>query len=180
MSSRRSCLRVIGLGALLALSSGACMMSVEAEAPEIEITQTNVSFDGVPAGFGLASMKQTFTGHHPSLDFPSELRAEVRAVQVILRAREGITDFAFLDSLRVVMQDDARKKAPVEILSYERGEIATPTPVLYLPAGNPANVIEQWKTDAAVFTLEVAGTLPERLWSVDVTLSFAGKASWKY
>jgi hypothetical protein len=179
MNRKRLSLHGFGLVALLAATSGACM-SIEAEAPEIEITQADVRFTGVPAIAGLGSTKQSFTGNHPALDLPSELSADVRAVQVILTARSGITDFAFLSGLKVTMQDDAKKKAAVTLLDYQRGEVPTPTAVLTIPAANPTNVIEQWKSDAALFGLEIEGTLPEQDWSVDVTLSFAGTASWKY
>jgi hypothetical protein len=167
------------LAALLAGMSGACM-SVEAEAPEIEITQADVRFTGVPFGNDLGSQKKSFTGSHPALDLPSELTAEVRAVQVTLKAKSGITDFSFLSRLRVTMQDDAKKKEPVDLLHYERDPAATAGAVLSIPAQNPNNLIDQWKSDAAVFGLELEGTLPEQDWTVDVTLSFSGKATWTY
>ena len=178
-TERRSQRFGLVLAAFVASLSGACM-SVEAEAPDIEITQADVHFNGIPFGSDLPKMKKSFTGKHPALDLPSNLTAEVRAVEVILKAKSGITDFDFLSSIRVTMQDDAKKNEPVELLHYQKVEGAAPTAVLQMPSGNPANVIEQWKSEAAEFSLDLEGTLPEKDWTVDVTLSFAGKVSWKY
>jgi hypothetical protein len=42
-------------------------------------------------------------------------------------------------------------------------------------SANPANILEQWKTEAATFDLDIAGALPTAAWSIDVSLRFAGK-----
>jgi hypothetical protein len=42
-------------------------------------------------------------------------------------------------------------------------------------SANPVNALEKWKTDAALFTIDVAGSLPEKDWAVDLSVHFAGK-----
>jgi hypothetical protein len=48
-----------------------------------------------------------------------------------------------------------------------------------MPCANPVNAFEQLKTDSAVFTVDVAGQLPESDWTADVTVRFAGKVSYQ-
>jgi len=167
--------------AFLALGTGACMVSVEAEAPDIEVTQQNILFPGV-AGTGVlgdVAMTHSFSQKHPKLDLPAGLTPEVKALEVTLTAKSGITSFDFIHYLRLSMSDGADKSDAIELINYQRDATGTTGPVLTMPSANPVNALEQWKTDAAVFTVDVAGQLPESDWTADVTVRFAGKVSYQ-
>jgi hypothetical protein len=168
---------------LLGLASlGACTISVEADVPDIEVTQHDVNFTGIPlAGrIGDVATELTFTQDKPSLGLPKEIDTSVKAVQVELTARTGITSFDFLRSLRVTMAPNDGSSAPVELINYERVGVGSVGGTLSIPSQNPVNILDQWKTDSAKFTVALSGTLPEQDWSVDLSVHFAGKLSYKF
>jgi hypothetical protein len=46
-------------------------------------------------------------------------------------------------------------------------------------AANPVNALEKWKTKSALFTIDVAGTLPDNDCVADVTIRFGGKIHYQ-
>ena len=183
MKSSRFTTFVASLG-LLALSSlsGACALQVEADAPDVEVTQHDVAFDGVPSSdlLGDVSTGMTYTQDLPDIDFPEGLTSTVQAVKVDVIAKEGIQNFDFLRLLHVTMRDKAGKRAPIELIDYVKPEGTTVGTTLSIPSGNPINVIEQWKDKNVVFDVQVAGTLPKNAWKVDISVHFSGRAIYKY
>ena len=172
---------LFGAFALASLGAGGCMLQVEADVPEVEITQHDVAFQGVaPAGVsvGDVALTQTFSQQHQRLELPANLTTEVKAMGVTLTAKSGIENFDFLKNMRVMMSDGVH--TPVELIDYQRVDGAPSTNVLTIESANPVNTLDQWKTDAANFTLEVAGPLPAVDWSLDVSVRFAGKLVYKY
>jgi hypothetical protein len=172
---------LFGALALLSLPAGGCMMQVEAEAPEVEITQHDLKFDGVNlAGNGLGdlSLSKSFSQQHQRLDLPAGLDSEVKALGITLTAKSGIENFDFLKNLRLTMSDDVHP--PVELVNYQRVDGAPSTNVLTMESANPVNTLDQWKTDSATFTIEVAGSLPSQDWAVDLAVRFAGKIKYSY
>jgi hypothetical protein len=167
---------VMGLGSL-----GACTVSVEADVPDIEVTQHDVAFSGIPlAGrLGDVATELTFMQDKPSLGLPKEIDTSVKAVQVELTARTGITTFDFLRSLRVTMAPNDGSSAPVELINYEKVGSGSVGGTLSIPSQNPVNILDQWKTDSAKFTVQLEGVLPEQDWTVDLRVHFAGKLSYK-
>lgn len=165
--------------AFLSASAGGCM-SVEAEIPEVEVTQHDLAFEGVPqAGLlGDVSMTRSFSQKHDKLELPDGLDSEVKALGVSLIAKDGVTDFGFIHNLRLTMSDDAH--APVELINYQQEPGATPGRVLHMQSANPTNTLEQWKTESATFTIEIAGALPEDAWKVDLAIRFSGKVKYSY
>jgi hypothetical protein len=166
----------------LAMTGGAgCMVSVEAEIPDVEITQKGLAFTGVPLGgaLGDVSMTQSFSQQHDALELPEGLTSEVKALEVSLTARQGISDFSFVHYLRLTMSDDGNNANAVELINYERDGSAAPSPVLTMIAANPVNALEKWKTKSALFTIDVAGTLPEHDWVADITVRFGGKIRYQ-
>jgi hypothetical protein len=171
---------LVGAFALLSLSAGACMMQVEATVPEVEITQHDLVFEGVPqaALLGDVAVSKSFSQKHQRLELPDGLDTEVKALGVTLTAKGGIENFDFIKELRVTMSDDTH--APVELLDYVRVDGAPSTNVLTMESKNPVNTLDQWKTDSATFTIEIAGSLPPQDWKVDLSVRFAGKIKYKY
>jgi hypothetical protein len=174
------------LGALWATafctSAGGCMLSVEADVPDVEVTEHDIAFEGVPhAGLiGDVSTVLTFSQDRPGLDLPKGIDTSAQAVKVEFRAKTGIQDFQFLRVLRVTMTPKDSTAEPIELINYERVDGATPGTTLTVSSKNPVNILEQWKSDSALLSLEMAGTLPEQAWSIDMSVHFVGKLSYKF
>lgn len=171
---------LFGAFALLSLSAGGCMVQIEAEVPEVEITQHDLAFDGVPlaATLGDVSLSKSFSQKHQRLELPDGLDTEVKALGVTLTAKAGIENFDFLKAMRLTMSDDVHE--PVELINYARVDGAPSTNVLTMESKNPVNTLDQWKTDSATFTVELAGSLPAQDWKIDLAVRFAGKIKYKY
>lgn len=171
---------LVGAFALLSLSAGGCMMQVEATVPEVEITQHDLVFEGVPqaALLGDVALSKSFSQKHQRLELPDGLDTEVKALGVTLTAKGGIENFDFIKALRVTMSDDTHE--PVELIDYARVDGAPSTNVLTMESKNPVNTLDQWKTDSATFTIDIAGALPPQDWKVDLSVRFAGKITYKY
>jgi hypothetical protein len=173
---------LLGAFALASLAAGGCMLQVEADVPEVEITQHDVVFEGVPAtttaDIGDVSLTKSFSQQHQRLDLPTGLTTEVKAMGVTLTAKSGIDNFDFLKNMRVTMSDGEHD--PVELIDYQRVDGAPSTNVLTIESANPVNTLDEWKTSSATFTVEVAGALPSGDWSLDVAVRFAGKIVYKY
>jgi hypothetical protein len=173
---------LFGAFTLASLVGGGCMLQVEADVPEVDITQHDVVFQGVPApvsaSVGDSSLTQSFSQQHQRLELPAGLTTEVKAMGVTLTAKSGVDNFDFLKNMRVTMSDGVHD--PVELIAYERVDGAPSTNVLTVESANPVNTLDEWKTDTATFTLEVAGGLPSSDWSLDVSVRFAGKLVYNY
>jgi hypothetical protein len=164
--------------AFLAASVAGCGISVEADVPDVEVTQHDLAFDGVPLSslIGDVSLSRNFSQKHKKLDLPAGLDSQVKALSVSLIAKNGIKDFGFIHNLRMTMSDDVHQ--PVQLIDYQQTPGAPPSGILTMQSANPVNTLEQWKTESATFTVEVAGRLPEQAWTIDLSIHFGG--SFKY
>jgi hypothetical protein len=172
---------LFGAVALLSLSMSACMVEVQATVPEVEVTQHDLTFDGVPQATALGgdvSLSKSFAQKHQRLDLPAGLATEVKALGVTLTAKSGIENFDFLKAMRLTMSDDVHD--PITLIDYTRVDGAPSTTDLTMESANPVNTLEQWKTDSATFTIDVAGALPAQEWKIDLAVRFAGKVTYKY
>jgi hypothetical protein len=169
-----------GALAFLSLAAGGCMLKVEADVPDVEITQHDLLFTGVPqaGSLGDVALSKSFSQQHQKLDLPSGLTTEVNALGVTMTAKTGIESFDFLQNLRLTMNDGVHD--PVELINYQRDPNAPSTNVLEMPSANPVNTLDEWKTDSATFTVTVAGQLPSQDWTVDLSVDFSGKITYKY
>jgi hypothetical protein len=168
------------LGALGAATAG-CGISVEADVPDVQVTQRGVVFQGVP-GASLAgdqSMAKSFTQDHDKIEFPDGLDSEVKTLDVSLRATSGVDDLSFIHYLRITMAPDDGSPG-VELGTFEPAAGAAAGKEIHLTTLNPINVFAAWNTSKAKFTLEVVGVLPEHDWSGDVTAHFSGKLKYSY
>lgn len=179
-TSRRNGLVTMLAAALAAAASGGCALSVEADVPDVEVTQHDISIAGIPmAGrLGDVSTHLTFTQSLPSLGLPKGLASNVDAAKIDFVAKKGIKDFSFIKALRVTVTPNG-SPSPIELLNYEKTDGAVVGSTLSVDSLAAVDVLEQW-TDKAVFDIQVAGTLPENAWAVDLTIHFNGKVSYKY
>jgi hypothetical protein len=171
---------LFGAFALLSLAAGGCMVKVEADVPEVEITQHDVTFDGVPqaAAAGDVSVTKTYSQQHQRLELPSGVDTEVKALGVTLTAKSGIDNFDFLKNMQLTMSDGVHPA--VTLIDYQRVDGAPSTNVLTIESANPVNTLDEWKTDTATFSVTMAGALPPADWSLDVGVRFAGKLVYNY
>jgi hypothetical protein len=178
-TSRRSWLATM-LAAALVAASGGCALSAEADLPDVEVTQHDISIGGIPmAGRqGDVSTHLTFTQSLPSLGLPKGLASNVRSAKIDFVAKKGITDFAFIRALRVTVTPNG-SPSPIELLDYEKADGAVVGSTLSVDSLAAIDVLEQW-TDKAVFDIQVAGTLPADAWAIDLIIHFNGKISYKY
>ena len=171
---------LFGAFAVLSFAAGGCMVKVEADVPEVEITQHDVIFAGVPqaATIGDVSLTQSYSQQHQRLELPSGLDTEVKALGVTLAAKSGIDNFDFLKNMQLTMSDGVHPA--VQLIDYQRVDGAPSTNVLTIESANPVNTLDEWKTDTATFTVTMAGALPPADWSLDVSVRFAGKLVYNY
>ncbi|HET6282956.1 MAG TPA: hypothetical protein VFH73_18490 [Polyangia bacterium] len=164
------------------IATSGCGLSIEAEIPEVEVTQKGISFEGVPmAGtLGEVSMTRSFSQQHKALELPAGLDPQVHAIDVTVKATKGIKDFKFLTFLRLAMSDDKNPGKSAELINYQQNPADPASATLTMVSANPVNTLDHWKSDAAIFTMDVAGTLPEVDWSIDITVRFAGSIKYKY
>jgi hypothetical protein len=171
----------LGLSSLSATAAG-CGISVEADVPDVQVTQRGVVFPGV-AGASLAgdlSMAKSFSQEHGKIEFPDGLDSEVKTLSVSLHATGGVTDLSFIHYLRITMAPDDGVTPALELGVYEPVSGAVVGGDISLTTLNPSNVFAAWNTDKAKFTLEVVGNLPEQDWRGDVTAHFSGKLKYSY
>src|SRR2546423_9870581 len=89
-TSRRSWLPTM-LAAALAAASAGCALSVEADVPDVEVTQHDISIAGIPmAGrLGDVSTHLTFTQSLPNLGLPKGLASNVDSAKIDFVAKKG-------------------------------------------------------------------------------------------
>jgi len=179
--SNRSAFLALALTAAgFATVASGCTLSVEAEIPEVVITQRDLSFQGVPDfGIGDVSMEKSYSQDHGKIEMPEGLESEIKTIGVTLRATSGVSDMSFLKLLRVTMSS-ANVVEPVELGSYEYDPGAPKSNEIHLTAVNPINVFEAWNADKATFTLQLAGSLPTTAWTADVIVRFSARAKYEY
>jgi hypothetical protein len=188
---------------LLTAPAIGCGVSVEADIPDIQVTQRGLAFEGVPVAGIDGSVSVTYTQPHGKLDLPEELDSEVKTLSVAIQAAGGVDDLSFIRHIRITMAPGSGGGAPIELGTYDAPTAASnkgngnsngngngknettasstaPSKDITLTTLNPANVLDAWKTESALFTLEIAGTLPTKNWSADVIIHFAGSAKYKY
>ncbi len=163
--------------ALAAVPAMGCL-GAEADIPDIEVAQRGIAFDGAPVAGIQGSVTTTYSQKHNKLDLPSGLEPDVKTLSVTISAASGVPDLSFIRHFKVTMAPDDGG-TPIELGTYDQGDMPAGKEIT-LTTLNPANIFDAWKTDSAIFTLEVAGTLPTTSWSIDIVTHFAGSATYKY
>jgi hypothetical protein len=167
---------------VLAALAGACSFSVEADVPEVEITQHGVKMPGVAKSKldGDVSVTSSFTFSSANTAWAKHMNSEVFVCQVTVTAKGGLANLDFIKSARLTMTDPTTSGGTTEIISYDRCEEAQPSSVIEVRMPEPIDITPLWSADHTVIELQMAGRLPEEEWTVDVTLIVAGKITFKY
>lgn len=171
----------ITLPLLAALACAACAQ-MEAEVPEAQVTQRNLSFQGMGQAGSMAgevSTMQSFTLDGANLSWVKDLNSKVYLNQVDFRATSGIEDLSFIHYAHVTMSDSENMGMPVVVLDYARPEGQLPTLLLTAKTLYPVDISQVWKAKRILVTVALAGTLPEKPWTADTTLYLSGKISYK-
>jgi hypothetical protein len=166
---------------LVVVLSAACA-EVEAEIPEAQVTQKNILFQGMGdlgALVGEVSATQTFTLTSANLSWVKDLDSKIYVTQIDLKARSGIEDLGFIRYAHVSMSDFDSKWQSVEVLDYTRPEDQAPTTVLSAKTLYPIDITQVWKAKKVLVTISLAGVLPDKAWTGEVTLHLSGKISYK-
>jgi hypothetical protein len=172
------------LAALAAALALGCVPSVEIDAPDIEITQPNLSFPAAPAGAG-QSVTALFSFSIAKLGAASKPDGgslknikRMQITQVVLKADSGIEDFSFLDRLTVDAANlgYATQSGPgqpvIRIVDYQAPDVASGA-VLQLPLSPPVDMLPLWGHTSVYVTVTATGTLPTVAWSMDVVFSLS-------
>jgi hypothetical protein len=170
----------LALAATLLLGTGACTLSVEAEAPDFEVTQHDIAISGIPAIPGITELSThlNFSQKLPDLNLPKGFDSSVEAAKIDFVAKSGVTDLSFLHMLRVTVTT-GNTGHPLEIINYENLDGAPVGKTLTVVSPEAINILKEWK-DTAVFDIDVGGALPSVAWTADMTVHLGGKVSYKY
>jgi len=170
----------LALAVTLLLGTGACTLSVEAEAPDFEITQHDIAISGIPPIPGVTELSThlNFSQKLPDLNLPNGFNSSVEAAKIDFKATSGVTDLSFLHMLRVTVTTGNSTK-PLQIIDYKNTQGTTVGDTLTVVSPEAVNILKEWK-DTAVFDIDVGGALPPAAWTADITVHLGGTVSYKY
>jgi hypothetical protein len=176
----RSSACACALVSLLALALGAGC-SASAELPEIVVTRSDVTFEGVPVVPGITDVTQTIstTFEHPSdFELPADLNPELHPLSASVSGRGDMQDLSFLEGVRVTLSSHAPGAPPARTLAYyERPSSGTIGRVVELQTNSDSDVMTYWDTKQAYYDVTLWGILPSEDWAIDVSFAFSGKIS---
>ena len=175
-------LRLFPLIPALATLAGACTLSIEADVPEVEVTQRGVKMQGVPKAnlIGDVSVTSSFTFSSSNTAWAKRMNSEVFLHHVTVTATSGLSNLDFIKSARLTMTDPATSESTTEIAGYDRCEDAQPSSIIEVSTPEPIDITQLWSADETVIELQMAGRVPEQNWTVDVTLKLAGRITYKF
>ena len=175
-------LRLFPIIPALATLTGACTLSIEANMPEVEVTQHGVKMQGVPKAslLGDVSVTSSFTLSSSNTAWAKRMNSEVFLHQVTVAAFGGLPNLDFVKVARLTMSDPTASEEPTEIASYDRCEDAQSSSLIEVSTPAPIDITRVWSADNTVIELQIAGQVPEQNWTVDVTLKLAGKITYKF
>ena len=175
-------LRLFPIIPALATMAGACTLSIEANMPEVEVTQHGVKMQGVPKAnlLGDVSVTTSFTFSSSNTAWAKRMNSEVFLHQVSVAATGGLPNLDFVKVAHLTMADSTSSEKTTEIASYDRGENAQSSSIIEVSMPTPIDITPLWAADDTIVELQMAGRLPEKSWTVDVTLKLGGKITYKF
>lgn len=175
-------LRPFSIIALVALASG-CSFSVEADLPEVEITQRGLLVPGVPQTTppSEVSVTSSFTLSSSDAAWAKDMNSDVRVHQVMIVPAGGTPNLDFIDLARMTMSASPTSQYTTEIMNYQRGTQAPSSSVIEVSMSSaPVDITAAWSAANTIIEVQIAGQLPAQDWTVDVTLNLSGKITYKF
>jgi hypothetical protein len=175
--------RLFTLLSFVAVLTGGCILEVEADVPEVEITQHGVKMPGVPLSkaIGDVSITSEIPFSSSNSAWAKRMNSEVFVSQVRVTAESGLSNLDFVKLARLTMNDPSTpSRESTQIVSYERHDQAPSSSVLDVSPQAPVDITRLWAASQTLVELELAGSLPEKDWAVSVTLKVAGKIKYKF
>jgi hypothetical protein len=174
-------LRLFSAIPLLAALSSACSFSLEADLPEVQVTQRALKIGGVPgaAQLGDVSVTGSYTLSSCNTASVKRMGSDVLVRQVKIAASDDQTNLDFIEFANVTVADPASPDGTTTIMSYDRSQAAS-TAVIDVNIPAPIDITALWSADKTVVGLQMAGQLPEQDWTVDVTITLSGKIKYDF
>lgn len=179
---------------LLVAAGAGCKPELTVDAPEINITERNLSFPGVVStvpgsqsattSFKVVTSKLGAAANPDSSAIDRIQRMEI--TRILIQAKNGITDFSFVDRLIVRAANwDASKpsssgKPVVTILDCDAAGTQD-CPLIYesvgttldFPLNPPVDLMPLWANTNLYIIVTATGRVPTVDWTVDVTFSLS-------
>jgi len=166
----------------LAVMTTVACAEVEAEIPEVQVTQKDLSFLPVEQGdwtAGEVSAEHTFTLSSSELSWVKDLNSKIYINQIDFKATSGVSDLGFVHYAHVSMADAENVWKSVVIVDYTRPEPSGPVPVIHAKPLYPVDVSQIWTAKKILVSIALAGALPADAWTADLTVCLSGKISYK-
>lgn len=163
--------------ALLALSSAACLSSVDVQAHDIEIIRPGLRFDGTPVPMPNVTLSTatTFELDSSNLSWAKRFDSKVRVKGVRVVPVDGVQDLGFIESATITLAGTSNPQAGITIGRYQRMATQPLTVQLEMNNPEPVDVSGLWSERRIQITLAITGQLPAVPWTVDVTLELDGE-----
>lgn len=164
---------------LITLAAGCPLLEVEAEMPEVCMTQKDIEVTGVPLGQNTAITETFAFDDLSAFDALDELEANVRFKSATVRATYGVGDLAFIDMAHVVISSNNPDSNLGPLTVYEcDGNCPAKDNALAIPVTTQDNALEYVKSGSLAIALDAAGFMPSSDWKMDVEICVAGTASY--
>lgn len=166
---------------LVVLLGPACILSVEADMPEVELTQHDIRIPGVNLHTSLpgVSITRQFTLTAANSAWAKSMNSEVVAHEVKVTSK-SLPNLDFVRVARLAMVDAKSEGQNTMIVDYERAPDAPSSAVLDLSPVEAVDVTQLWSADKTIIELTLAGDMPPEDWFISLTLGLSGKITFKY
>jgi hypothetical protein len=162
--------------------ASACAFSVEADIPEVQITQRGLRMPGVPKAklAGDVSVSSSFTFSSSNTAWAKSMNSRVFVRQVEVTATGGLDNLDFIKAAHLTMADSEDSGKSTELVSYDQCDGAPSSSVINVSMPKPIDITPLWSAAKTVIELQMAGRLPEEDWAVDVVLKLNGEITYKF
>lgn len=164
------------------MMANACVFSVDANIPDVEITQRGLKMPGVPQSnlVGDTSVSSSFTYSSSNTAWAKSMNSRVYVRQVEITAAGGLANLDFIKAVHLTMADSEDSETTAELVSCDRHDDLPSNSVIAVSMPKPIDITTLWSADKTVIELQMAGRLPEQDWSVDVTMKLGGDITYKF